>query len=161
MQIEKIENYIREILSVPPYVPVNVTENGSVHRSNCDSELLETESSLSTRITVSEGKTASVFTLEKPLSEINREDILSLKEALDDEVSGSSFLKRGLVRLFGWWVIFAGSLTLFSVCPVCGNMGCPVGLGITGIVAGMLAFFKQYGRYLLSRISGIFFRTKE
>ncbi len=51
----------------------------------------------------------------------------------------------GLVRFAGWWSLFAGALALNSVCPVCGNAGCPTGIGSFGIIAAVLAFFKQYG----------------
>ncbi len=64
-------------------------------------------------------------------------------------VAGRALLRKtaaaGLVRFAGWWSLFAGALALNSVCPVCGNAGCPTGIGSFGLIAAVLAFFKQYG----------------
>jgi hypothetical protein len=64
----------------------------------------------------------------------------------------------GLVRFAGWWSLFAGALALNSVCPVCGNAGCPTGIGSFGLVAAVLAFFKQYGWKGLQAFSALFRR---
>ena len=69
------------------------------------------------------------------------------------------FLSR-IPGFLGWWVIFAGSLSMFSVCPVCGSPVCPVGIGITGIVAGCMALCKQYMKYLVSRVRFMFRRHR-
>ncbi|MBP7604081.1 MAG: hypothetical protein KBA15_09150 [Spirochaetes bacterium] len=58
----------------------------------------------------------------------------------------------GLVRFAGWWSLFAGALALNSVCPVCGNAGCPTGIGSLGLIAAVMAFFKQYGGGFLRRL---------
>ncbi len=58
----------------------------------------------------------------------------------------------GLVRFAGWWSLFAGALALNSVCPVCGNAGCPTGIGSLGLIAAVLAFFKQYGGGFIRRL---------
>jgi hypothetical protein len=36
-------------------------------------------------------------------------------------------------RFAGWWLAFAGIYVSFSVCPFCGQQGCPVGLGTAGV----------------------------
>ena len=72
-----------------------------------------------------------------------------------DAAAKRPFLSR-VPGFFGWWVIFAGSLSMFSVCPICGSPACPIGIGITGIVAGFMAIFKQYLKYMGSRITNIF-----
>ncbi len=60
-----------------------------------------------------------------------------------------SFVKRtlssGALRFAGWWSIFAGLLAMNSVCPICGAASCPVGIGATGIIAGLIAAVKQWG----------------
>lgn len=60
-----------------------------------------------------------------------------------------SFIKRilssGALRFAGWWSIFAGLLAMNSVCPICGSTSCPVGIGATGIIAGLIAAVKQWG----------------
>lgn len=64
----------------------------------------------------------------------------------------------GLVRFAGWWSLFAGALALNSVCPVCGNAGCPTGIGSFGLMAAVLAFFKQYGWKSLQAFTALFRR---
>ncbi len=58
-------------------------------------------------------------------------------------------IRSKLLRLFGWWSIFAGGITAFSICPICGQAGCPIGVGTTGIIAGLFALVKQYGTYFV------------
>ncbi len=153
MKTTELEKMIREVLSVPFFIPVNITERSAL----CEEDLsVNSNHEIYTDIRISEGKASSLFTLEKPASEITGDDILHLKELVEDGLSGSGFFRNSIAKLFGWWVIFAGSLTLFSVCPICGSVGCPVGIGITGIFAGVLALVKQYGRYVVSTIRSRF-----
>ncbi|MCU0849466.1 MAG: hypothetical protein MUD12_16410 [Spirochaetes bacterium] len=67
------------------------------------------------------------------------------------------FLASGAVRFAGWWTIFAGALALNSVCPVCGSSACPIGIGTTGIIAGVIAAVKLWGGRLI-KTSFSFFR---
>ncbi|MBN1498060.1 MAG: hypothetical protein JXA07_14910 [Spirochaetes bacterium] len=62
------------------------------------------------------------------------------------------FISSGIVRFAGWWSIFAGALALNSVCPICGSSACPVGLGTTGIIAGLIAALKLWGGKLVRAI---------
>ena len=59
--------------------------------------------------------------------------------------AGRALLRKmaaaGLVRFAGWWSLFAGALALNSVCPVCGNAGCPTGIGSFGLIAAFLGLF--------------------
>lgn len=61
------------------------------------------------------------------------------------------------LRFAGWWSIFAGLLALNSVCPMCGSTACPLGIGATGLIAGIAAALKMYGltavRGLISTIT--------
>lgn len=62
-------------------------------------------------------------------------------------------LSSSLIRFAGWWSIFAGALAINSVCPVCGSSACPVGIGTTGVIAGVIAAVKLWGgRFLKSVI---------
>ncbi len=101
-----------------------------------------------------EGKGAREFELPRPVDELSDDDLEKLKAAIRGSARPAGFFSRGLVRLLGWWVIFAGSLTVFSVCPICGRMGCVTGIGIYGIMAGLLALAKQYGKSMLDRLAG-------
>ncbi|MBN2160127.1 MAG: hypothetical protein JW807_12085 [Spirochaetes bacterium] len=68
-------------------------------------------------------------------------------------------LSSGIMRFAGWWSIFAGALALHSVCPICGSTGCPVGIGTTGIIAGLAAALKQWGGGIIRIIAGKVRRT--
>ena len=50
-----------------------------------------------------------------------------------------------VIRFFSLWSIFTGAIVLNSSCPFCGNCGCPIGIGSSGIIAFFLALIKQYG----------------
>ncbi len=82
------------------------------------------------------------------------------KKSENTPVPGAkAFVKKlvasGALRFAGWWSIFAGALALYSVCPVCGTVGCPVGIGVTGVLAGLLAAIKQWGGRLIRAVAGI------
>ncbi|MBN2078430.1 MAG: hypothetical protein JW838_05660 [Spirochaetes bacterium] len=82
------------------------------------------------------------------------------KKSENTPVPGAkTFVKKlvasGALRFAGWWSIFAGALALYSVCPVCGTVGCPVGIGVTGVLAGLLAALKQWGGRLISAVARI------
>lgn len=97
------------------------------------------------------------LTVPKKLDDITKSDIIEAKNSLADEsLKGGEFLKSKIFRLGGWWLIFAGSIGLFSVCPICGRQGCPVGIGIYGILAGMLAFLKVFLKDLFAKLSSLF-----
>jgi hypothetical protein len=48
-----------------------------------------------------------------------------------------------LFRFFGWWFGFTGLYSAFTVCPFCGQQGCPVGLVSAGTVGAFLALCAQ------------------
>jgi hypothetical protein len=50
---------------------------------------------------------------------------------------------RPVGRLFGWWLALTGLVAGTSVCPCCGQAGCPMG-------AGMASFFGLLGAMLLT-----------
>nr|WP_320014519.1 hypothetical protein [uncultured Desulfobacter sp.] len=43
-----------------------------------------------------------------------------------------------LFRLFASWFGFTGLYAVFSVCPFCGQQGCPVGMASAGTVGAFL-----------------------
>ena len=48
-----------------------------------------------------------------------------------------------LFRFLGWWFGIAGLYSVFSVCPFCGQSGCPVGLASAGTIGAFLALCMQ------------------
>lgn len=64
-----------------------------------------------------------------------------------------------LFRFLIWWLAFMGIYASSSVCPFCGQAGCPVGLAGAGVVGGFFALvvgkgktFSIYLKRALSRI---------
>lgn len=57
-----------------------------------------------------------------------------------------------LFRFFGWWFGFTGLYAAFSVCPFCGQQGCPVGLATSGTIGGFFALCIQDWKRLFSFI---------
>jgi hypothetical protein len=48
-----------------------------------------------------------------------------------------------LFRFIGWWFGFTVLYAMFSVCPFCGQQGCPVGLASAGTVGAFLSLCLQ------------------
>ena len=126
---------VREVFKLPRGCTIDVNE-AACNEDNNDK---------ATEIVIWIGKNKTIrYIINKHVQSITDKDI----DELYSEVKISAFDKYPFLskftKLFGWWVIFAGSFSLFSICPVCGQVGCPVGVGITGILAGVLAVLKLY-----------------
>jgi hypothetical protein len=48
-----------------------------------------------------------------------------------------------LFRFVGWWFGFTGLYAVFSVCPICGQQGCPVGLASAGTIGALFSLGVQ------------------
>ena len=53
-----------------------------------------------------------------------------------------------LLRFLTWWLIFSGIYASSSVCPFCGQVGCPVGAASAGLVGGFFALIIGNGKVL-------------
>jgi|WetSurMetagenome_2_1015567.scaffolds.fasta_scaffold1091252_1 hypothetical protein len=63
-----------------------------------------------------------------------------------------------VVKLLTWWLIFSGIYASSSVCPCCGQVGCPVGAAGAGIVGGLFALVIGKGKVVIEPvIRGLFF----
>lgn len=58
----------------------------------------------------------------------------------------------GLWRFFSWGLVFSGIYASSSVCPFCGQPGCPVGVAAAGIMGGFFAAIWVYGKACLDRV---------
>ncbi len=64
-----------------------------------------------------------------------------------DKTSAAPFLKgrvrwlRPIARFAAWWFSLFTLLGPLSVCPVCGQSGCPGGAASAGILGGVMAAF--------------------
>ncbi len=59
-------------------------------------------------------------------------------------------LKRSILWFFAFFGIYASS----SVCPFCGQPGCPVGIGGAALVGGVFACLGHYGKSAWEKLSG-------
>jgi hypothetical protein len=67
---------------------------------------------------------------------------------------GSSITGK-VLRFSGWFFGFAGLFAMGSVCPFCGQQGCPVGSAGAGIVGLLFAALMQWGKTILKAVSAI------
>jgi len=69
----------------------------------------------------------------------------------------SGFWPR-LWRFLGFWMGISGLYASSTVCPCCGQVGCPVGLAAAGVLGGGLAFILTYARRIWNRIRDRLFK---
>jgi len=62
------------------------------------------------------------------------------------------FIGRFL-KFLTWWLIFSGIYASSSVCPFCGQLGCPVGGASAGIVGGLFALVLGKGQVIIERVT--------
>jgi len=105
----------------------------------------QTHGAMKTGVTVNHLGRTSLYTLPGAPGELDRDDVTRFKDSMVAEVVKKNPLAGRLLKFLGWWSIFAGSFVVFGVCPICGAVGCPVGIGVTGILAGALAGVKEFG----------------
>ncbi len=141
---EKIGVWTREVFSLPDIFTVHISETGPGSGSG------QCPVSTEIRIMLDEVE-KSRFSLNMPAETVTKEEIVLLHDSIEKSVK-SSFISRNVYRFFGWWMIFAGSFTLFSVCPVCGQAGCVGSLGFTAVISALLALLKNFS----SRIKDYF-----
>ncbi|HOO72691.1 MAG TPA: hypothetical protein PK926_13085 [Spirochaetota bacterium] len=141
---QNIQAWMKTYFKLPAgcTVCIDEKENTATHES-C--RLDTPEDGLITDITIYLGeKPVLNCSVNKPAANIQEEDIAALRESVKTLAYKTHPFLAKIFHFLGWWAIFAGSLSLFSVCPICGQIGCPVGVGVTGVIAGLLAFLKQY-----------------
>jgi hypothetical protein len=66
-----------------------------------------------------------------------------------------------IFRFIGSWLGFAGLYSAFSVCPICGQQGCPVGIASAGAVGAFLALCVQDWKTLFRHIRNRFEASSE
>jgi len=64
-----------------------------------------------------------------------------------------SFLKSSMLR---WWFMITAILTVSSACPCCGKPVCPVGVGGSAILAGIMVIAGKIFMFLRNFASGLF-----
>jgi hypothetical protein len=77
--------------------------------------------------------------------------------SLSQKIAGYPVI-GSLLRFLTWWLVFAGIYGSSSVCPFCGQPGCPVGGLSAGVVGGAFALLATKGRSWFTRLAGWFSR---
>ena len=67
------------------------------------------------------------------------------------ETSRKNGLFNALLAFLKPWLAFTGLYATFSLCPFCGQSGCPTGIGSAGLVGAVLALFAQKWNMLTVR----------
>jgi hypothetical protein len=74
-------------------------------------------------------------------------------------VSAKHSFFNNVLKFLGWWFGFSGLYAMFSVCPFCGQTGCPVGAGTAGVFGGFFASIMK-GRAFYSALQSKIKRKK-
>ena len=84
------------------------------------------------------------------LKEINIKESIFSEEHHQHSVKDSLF--TGIINFFKWWLGFTGLIAGTSVCPFCGQPGCPTGAGFAAAIGGFFAIFMQNWKKLFKRL---------
>ena len=90
------------------------------------------------------------FIIKKTINEITEHDIQKLQRFTRFERLKKLPIVGNLFRFLGLWLAFTGIYAMFSVCPFCGQVGCPVGAGSAGVMGGFFALIVQNLKNLLN-----------
>lgn len=93
------------------------------------------------------------YQVNKPITEVTEKDIKRLRYFAKFEKLKNLPIIGNLFRFLGLWLAFTGVYAMFSVCPFCGQAGCPVGAGSAGVIGGSFAFAVNNGRQFVKKIS--------
>ncbi len=153
ISVEHLENCFREVFAIPDFALIDVSEE----------DYMDEEASFNRKtnfkITIKD-KIPNIYTILKPASEIQPGDISYLKKSMESYITENYPIRSKIYKFFGWWIIFAGGMTVFSVCPICGQTGCPIGIGTTGILAGIFSLIKTGGKSYISTLKRFFTNRK-
>jgi len=83
------------------------------------------------------------FEIDCPIESVTRRHVYKLIEQ-EVEARGEKRSVMGkVIRFFAWWFGFSSLYATFAVCPFCGQLGCPIGMGSAGFVGGFFALLMQ------------------
>jgi hypothetical protein len=113
-----------------------------------------------TVLTLPRGERRATYTIPKFLHRVSYNDVFNLRA----DGLGVARPKRPVLafffRFFGAWISFAALYGAFSVCPFCGQPGCPVGAGSMGLIGGVFAMLVSNWRSLWQNLKERFFRRR-
>jgi len=144
-KINNIKTWIRLGFSLPNDTVIQVRETGgeelSLRHTIIEIQFEQTKS--------------QQFEIQHPLDQVSRRDIYKLVAKEIDAKSEKRSVMGRIIRFFAWWFGFTSLYAMFAVCPFCGQIGCPVGMGSAGFVGGFFALLMQDWKTMLG-----FFRTR-
>lgn len=145
---QQIERWFVETFNLPKGTMVTASE------CECKGEQ---HSSIVTDVTVRLGKNhLHKYTVPKPLAGITYEDVKLLRTTIEANTVKKHPILGHLFWFLGWWFAFSGLYAMFAVCPFCGQVGCPVGAGSSGLIGGFFALcmqnWKAFARFIYSKL---------
>ena len=134
--VQQIRSWIFEAFGLPKDAKANISER------QCEEN---NDSSAYTDITINFGdKHEHHYTISRPLADVTQEDIATLRSTDENHTRRHHTILGKILRFFVFWLGFSGLYATFAVCPVCGQAGCPVGVGSASLVGGVSAFLLQH-----------------
>ncbi len=146
----RLHTWVVEVFNLPKETETTFND---YHYSEGEHTLTATEIALTT------GKNhKQTYTISKPVHDMAYEDIKQLKESIERRIIKKHPILGRLLRFFGWWLGFSGLYAMFAVCPFCGQAGCPVGIGGSGLIGGFFALcmqnWKAFFKFIHSKLNG-------
>jgi hypothetical protein len=135
MKRHQIQEWIGNTFQLSKNAVINISE----HRDS-DNQF----DSSHTEVTIEEkmGKKFQ-YQIKKPINEISEKDIKRLRCFDNLEKLKKLPIIGNLFRFLGLWLAFTGVYNMLAVCPFCGQVGCPIGVGSAGVVGGFFALIVQ------------------
>ncbi|MFZ5517196.1 MAG: hypothetical protein ACOY90_11195 [Candidatus Zhuqueibacterota bacterium] len=148
-KIENIKTWIRLGFSLPNHAEIKVRESDGAAVADRKTII---------EILLDHGDPRQ-FEIDVPLESVSRRHVYKLIEQ-EVETRGEKRSVMGkVIRFFAWWFGFSSLYATFAVCPFCGQLGCPVGMGSAGFVGGFFALLMQDWKnmigYLRTRFSRV------
>lgn len=66
-----------------------------------------------------------------------------------------------MINFSKWWLGFTGLMATTSVCPFCGQPGCPVGVGAATTIGAFFALFMQNWKEPFQQLYYRLFKNKK
>jgi len=139
---QQLHQWISDIFRLSNDAIINISE----HRGS-DSRF----DSSHTEVTIEQKSNKKFqYQINKPINEVTEKDIKRLQRFVKFEKLKKLPIIGNLFRFLGLWLAFTSVYAMFSICPFCGQVGCPVGAGSAGVIGGFFALAVQNMKNLLS-----------
>lgn len=138
---QQLQQWIGDTFRLPKDAIINISQ----HR---DDENKPDSSHTNITIKNKSGKNFH-YQINKPINKVTEKEIKRLRRFIKFEKLKKLPVIGNLFRFLGLWLAFTGVYAMFSVCPFCGQVGCPVGAGSAGVIGGFFALTVQNMKNLL------------